>query len=156
LAQDGQSHKFIIEAMNGQITYDNLPVLTTFPGTFQKGSVSANYHGDGAPEDPRMAKLALHIVDVTLPQNIHVRVDRWKEHIDGVITMKQIGQQQGHCGNFNGDGKDDTNQHRDQLGGHNSLFSPPISPSELLFPPSTFVDDQTGPPAAAASFEGRA
>jgi len=160
-----QNNKFIIEAMekstksttsDGQITYNGMPVLTTFPSTFNQGPVSARYHNQAAALDVRM-HMPLHIVDVDLPENIHVQVDRWTEHIDGQITMSPIEGMRGHCGDFNGNPNNDQSAKVDSAGAHYPLLGGPVSPSQLLFPPTTFIDQHNFPRLVpeAGTYESR-
>jgi len=147
-----QNNKLIIEAMTesttsdapGKITYNGNAILTTFPSTFSEGPVSVKYHNTGTSLDPRM-KLPLHIVDVSLPENVQVQVDRWTEHIDGQITMPPGVGMDGHCGNFNGNPSDDQSATVDASGAHKPLFGGPVSASELMFAPSTFVEQHNIP-----------
>jgi len=149
-----QNSKLIIEAMQesttsaapGKMTYNGQPILTTFPSTFSApgGSVTAKYHNQGASLDPRMT-LPLHIVDVTLPQGVQLTVNRWTEHIDGQITMSAVPGMTGHCGNFDGNPSDDQSATVDAWGAHKPLLGGPVSPSELLFAPTTFVDQHNFP-----------
>jgi len=161
-----QNNKFIIEAMekstkstgqDGQITYNGMPVLSTFPSTFSQGPVTARYHNQGPALDPRM-KMPLHIVDVTLPDGVFVTVDRWTEHIDGQITMSSSSGMEGHCGNFNGNPSDDQSATVDAAGAHRPLSNPPVIPSELLFQPTTFIEQHNVPKLveSADTFNGRA
>lgn len=143
------NNKFIVEALNGGINYNGLSVMNTFPSSFSQGPVTAKYHNEGLPNDPRMGKMKLHIVDITLPLGVTVQVDRWKEHIDGKITMNQVeamkGSMTGHCGNFNGNSQDDVSKTLDKWGGHYSLTNDGVSAEHLLFPPSNFHDDKLRP-----------
>merc|ERR1712039_505816 len=54
----------------------------------------------------------LRVVHLTLPLNVQVQINRWTEpaegnYINAKITMSAQPNQDGHCGNFNGNPTDD-------------------------------------------------
>merc|ERR1719413_164846 len=62
-------------------------------------------------QDGRAGK-ALHIVHLTLPGQVTVQINRWMEasegnYINAKISMPAQPNQDGHCGNFNGNPVDD-------------------------------------------------
>merc|ERR1719413_236583 len=62
-------------------------------------------------QDGRAGK-ALHIVHLTLPGQVTVQINRWMEasegnYINAKISMPAQPNQDGHCGNFNGNVADD-------------------------------------------------
>merc|ERR1712084_46119 len=75
----------------------------------------------------------MKIVHVTLPLGITMQINRWVSNKDGdyinvKITMPRQPNQDGHCGNFNGNATDDArSQVRARVG------TTGVDPSELLF-----------------------
>jgi hypothetical protein len=102
---------------NGQITWDNQPILGAF-GTFDAAGLGTiNYNDQGELVDEAQSHLQRHIVHMTLPNNVQVQVMRWANHINLRITMSSVPGQDGHCGNFNGNpGDDTTDQIRARIG----------------------------------------
>jgi hypothetical protein len=165
-----QNHKFIIEAMekttksttkDGQITYDGVPVLTTFPSQFTSPDnlVQAKYSNQGASLDKRMT-MPLKMVEMTLPENIRVTVDRWDEHLDGEISMMSTEGMTGHCGNFNGNPHDDQGSALDSDGAHAPLIGATMIQQTdplLIFEPTTFIAQTNFPPPEGPqdTFNGR-
>merc|ERR1712146_738661 len=94
---------------NGQITFDNQPILMSF-GTYNAAGLVVAYNDQGELVDGAMGHLQRHIVHVSLPGGGKVEVMRWSNHINVRITMApRPGQDiDGHCGNFNGNAADDT------------------------------------------------
>merc|ERR1712151_289001 len=103
-------HTLIIEAMDGQMTWDGKAILLDFPSSFEaEGIASARYHELGEPIDKAQSHRPIRGVDLDLPLGVSVRVNRWAKHLDVLITMRpQMGGQDGHCGNFNFNDTDDT------------------------------------------------
>jgi hypothetical protein len=113
---------------NGQITLDDMPILTAFPSDFivPDGRGTVTYNAQGTLVDGAQASLEKHIVHMSLASGVHVEVMRWANHINVRITMPSLGQD-GHCGNFNGVASDDSaDQIRVRLGSS-------IPQSDLLF-----------------------
>jgi hypothetical protein len=68
------------------------------------------------------------LINALMPNNVHLRVNRWPKHIDAIIQMpQQLRGQDGHCGNFNLDVSDDTKEL--VLG----RMGAPVSAEESLF-----------------------
>merc|ERR1712211_182486 len=74
------------------------------------GLITARYHELKEPISKAMLHMPMvHGIDVELPQDLRITVNRWSKHVDLVIHMRaQAGGQDGHCGNFNGDASDDS------------------------------------------------
>merc|ERR1712014_217730 len=74
--------------------------------------VTAAYDSNGATmQDGREGK-QLHVIHLTLPLSVNVQINRWMEaaegnYINAKITMSAQPNQDGHCGNFNGNPADD-------------------------------------------------
>lgn len=106
-----QNHTMVIEARDGQITWDGEVIMQEFPSSWHAENwlAWARYHEHPEPIDKAQPFRPIHGVDVTLPLGVRVRVNRWAKHLDVVVTMRpQSGGQDGHCGNFNGNSTDDT------------------------------------------------
>jgi hypothetical protein len=106
-----QGHVLKVGPMeNGQITYDDQVILTSF-GTFNAAGVgTVTYSDQGDLVDGAMGHLQKHIVHASLPGGVKVDVMRWSNHINVRITMAPDAGQDGHCGNFNGNPADDTTE----------------------------------------------
>merc|ERR1712056_46501 len=103
-------HKLIIGTTTA--TWDNQPILGGFPATFSNELIQAQYDGNGATMQDGRAGKPLHIVHLTLPLQVSVQINRWMEasegnYINAKITMPAQPNQDGHCGNFNGNQADD-------------------------------------------------
>merc|ERR1712039_1006563 len=77
----------------------------------------------------------LRVVHLTLPSNVQVQINRWTEpaegnYINAKITMSAQPNQDGHCGNFNGNPTDDA---RMQVRARIGVTGVPAGP-EFLFP----------------------
>jgi hypothetical protein len=102
--------KIIVGSLEtGPITVDGVPVLTTFPSTYnlQGGTLSYNNQGqlvDKADHDPASSK----ILHMALPAQLNIEVMRWENYIDLKIEMPKQTSQDGSCGNFNGRADDDS------------------------------------------------
>jgi hypothetical protein len=113
-----QGHVLKVGPMeNGQITWDNQPILGAF-GTFDAAGLgSIAYNDQGELVDEAQSHLQRHIVHMTLPNSVQVQVMRWANHVNVRITMPPAAGQDGHCGNFNGNpGDDTTDQIRARVG----------------------------------------
>jgi len=114
-----QGHVLRVGPMeNGQITFDNQVILTSF-GTLNlvAGLGVVTYNDQGELVDGAMGHLERHIVHMELPGGVKVEVMRWSNHINLRITMTPRAGQDGHCGNFNQNPGDDTTVSiRDRIG----------------------------------------
>jgi hypothetical protein len=106
-----QGHVLKVGSMeNGQITFDNEPILSSF-GTFDAAGLGTIIYSDrGDLVDQAQSHLKKHIVHMTLPNGVQVQVMRWSNHINLRLTMAPIAGMDGHCGNFNADPGDDTTE----------------------------------------------
>jgi len=115
-----QGHVFKVGPMeNGQLTWDNQPVLSGFPSTFDAAGLGTiSYNSEGNLVDSAQSHLERHIVHIDIPSaKLHIQVMRWANHINVRISMPPLPGQDGHCGNFNGNAADDsTEQIRARLG----------------------------------------
>jgi len=107
-----KQNKLVIGATAGEATWNGQPILTTFPSNFHNEFVTAAYDSNGATmQDGRQGK-QLHVIHLTLPLNVNVQINRWMEQSEGnyinvKITMSAQPNQDGDCGNFNGNEADD-------------------------------------------------
>jgi len=139
-----QGHKLIVESMAGEAFWDGETILDTLPAEFSvEGVVQATFHQGvaGSLLDPSYALSDVKVVDLELPLGVRVSVNRWAQHVDVMITMRQqSGGQDGHCGNFNGDAADDTAEQIKQRMGEQVLAA------DLLFPEADPVEGTTRAP----------
>jgi len=115
-----QNHTFIVQAMDGRISWDGKEVLDRLPSRFsRKGLLDVKFHAGGRRADDNLDHLSLRTVDAVLPLGIKVTINRWPTHIDAMISMpRPQGDMDGHCGNWNHDPSDDTAAaFRQRLGG---------------------------------------
>jgi len=112
-------------------------ILVTFPGVFKdtSGLVSIEYNGQGELLQPGREGKSLHVLHITLPGQVSIQVNRWNEvgegrYINSKITMPtQPGGQDGNCGNYNGNGLDDT-----RMSVVGRLGKDGVAVGDLLFP----------------------
>merc|ERR1719221_1764321 len=112
-------------------------ILTTFPGEFRapSGLVTIEYNAQGELLQPGREGKSLHVVHITLPSQVTIQVNRWNEvgegrYINSKITMPtQPGGQDGNCGNYNGNGLDDT-----RIAVVGRLGKDGVAVEDLLFP----------------------
>jgi len=133
-----RGHVLVIEARDGQITWDGESILQEFPSDWSvQDLIKVQYHEEEQPIDKAQLHRPIHGIDVELPLGVTLTVNRWSKHLDLVIRMRpQAGGQDGHCGNHNGDALDDT---VDLIKGRMELR---VAKNDLLFPkPSAFSRD---------------
>jgi hypothetical protein len=136
-------HKLIVGEEHA--TWDGNPILTTFPSTFHDpdGLVNIVYNNVGQLLQPGREGKSLHVVHVNLPGGMLMQINRWNEagegrYINTKITMSQQPQQDGQCGNFNGNPADDARllvKARLGMGG--------VPAQDLIFPgPKTLINQE--------------
>jgi len=106
-----QNHTLIVEPLDGQVTWDGKAILQGFPSEEDIPSLLvARYHDAGNRIRDGLKHAVVGSVELELPLNVRITVNRWQDHIDVMITMRIFLDQKvdGHCGNFNGDASDDT------------------------------------------------
>jgi hypothetical protein len=129
----------VVGAMEtGSITWNGHPILTTFPSAFNPGNgVGISYNGNGQLVDNAMSKYERHIVHINLPLGVRLQVMRWSHHVNVRITMSPApGGQDGHCGNFNGDGSDDSTAEIKARLGNGVAYGEQIFRTYLPFSPA--------------------
>jgi len=123
---------------NGQL------ILTTFPSTWSDASVGASitYNAQGETLQQGREGKSFHVLHVTLPNRVTMQINRWNEpgegrYINVKITMPPQPEQDGDCGNFNGNPIDDM-----RLTVRTRLGKFGVPQNELLFPDAKTVVDQ--------------
>jgi hypothetical protein len=91
-------------------TWNGAPILKEMGSSFTEAigddAMNAKLHNDGKPM--RNGKGPPTTLDVFLPLNVKLTINRWGGHLDVMITMPAVrGGQDGLCGNFNGNQNDD-------------------------------------------------
>jgi len=139
------NHKLRIGARTA--SWDGQPILTGFPSTFRNANplVDISYNGQGSLLQQGREGKALHVVHVTLPSGVSLQVNRWTEASEGDyinvrLTMPKQPNQDGHCGNFNGNSMDD-----DRLQIRARVGTTGVDPSLLLFQHKTPVVEANRP-----------
>jgi hypothetical protein len=103
-----QGHRLVVEPQEGDIMWDGKHVLDDFPSEFHVPDlVAAHYHEGDDVVDLANRNLPLRIVTLELPEGVRVVINRWQKHLDARITMRPQSEQDGHCGNFDGDASND-------------------------------------------------
>jgi hypothetical protein len=126
-------HKLVVSTMESGavVTYDGVPVVNGFPasGKTADGLVTVQYNQAGAMMDDGKGVtgavrtgVQMHVLHIQLPLQVSLQVNEWNEGDEGAymnikITMPAQPNQDGHCGNFNGNpADDDRNQVRARVG----------------------------------------
>lgn len=135
-----KGNKLLIRTLDmgaNMVTYNNKPVATGFPSSFQSddGLVQIQYNGQGGTLQESRAGKAMHVLHITLPDGVSLQVNQWNEASEGPymnvrITMPAQPGQDGHCGNFNGNPADDE---RNAVRGRVGKTGVPAGP-DFLFP----------------------
>ncbi len=102
-----QNNTLIIGDRGGKSFWNQQEILSSLPSEFHNGIVSAKYHSASElVQDPERTTAG---VDVELPLGVKLLVNQGKNGLGIRITTPKIeGGQDGECGNFNGNGQDDT------------------------------------------------
>jgi len=136
-----KNNTLLVGPKGGKVYYSNREILTAVPDAFSvPGEITARYREKTVQLDEG-THVHVHSLDLSLQQGVHIVVHRWDVHLDVIITMNQLRQQDGYCGNFNGQEDDDNIQ---QI---RSRFPSEVPRKELLFPPTTFNQDAIRPKA---------
>merc|ERR1740138_213135 len=96
------------------VLYDGKSVINGFPANFKSpdGLVSIEYNNAGGIIQYGREGKQKHVVHVELPLGVRLQVNQWNEANEGAylnlaIDMPPQPNQDGHCGNFNGNPADD-------------------------------------------------
>jgi len=111
--EDGSENVLRISALSA--TWNGTPIIPDFPDAWENKDPRVKIFTDENGEilQPAREGKELHVVHVELPLNINLQINRWNEPTEGDYINMQIHmppqpEQDGHCGNFNGDPEDDT------------------------------------------------
>jgi len=122
-------------------SWNGQPILTQFGSTFvdPQSGVRATLNGEGELLQQGREGKPLRIVHVDMPNSVSLQINRWTEAYEGdyiniKITMPSQPNQDGHCGNFNGNPEDDR-----RLLIRSRVGSTGVDPSVLLFNTKTPV-----------------
>jgi hypothetical protein len=128
-------------------TFNGVPIIPNFPDTWVNTDppIKVTTDGSGIKLQPYREGKAMHIVHVELPLFIKVQINRWNEpgegdYINARIIMSMQPNQDGHCGNFNGDPTDDTRPKIRARIGTNG-----VEPADLIFKTKTPVKEPNRP-----------
>jgi len=104
-----EGHKLVVEPKDGQILWDGEAILGEMPSEWAvPGLAKARLYSAERALDPALTYKSVATADIELPSNVRLIVNRWRQHLDVLITMPpQAGGQDGHCGNYNGNATDD-------------------------------------------------
>lgn len=106
-------------------------ILMAFGEFDPAGLGKISYDNKGQLLDSAQEGLPRHIVHVLLPGNLFMQIYRWENHLNVRIRMPPTPNQDGHCGNFNGDKDDDA---RDMIVGRIGDF---VAKADLMFDTDT-------------------
>jgi len=95
---------------SGVLTVDGKPVIPSFPGSYSGDSFTLHYNDQGKLPDVVPEGNEKRVVHMSLPLGVKVSVFQWGNYMDVQIEMSAQPNQDGVCGNFNGDHGDDTTQ----------------------------------------------
>merc|ERR1711972_973923 len=129
-----KGNKLIISTRSA--TFNGQAILTTFPGSYNNPAlgIAIQYDGVGHTMQKGREGKDLHVIHLTLPSNVQVQINRWMEptegdYINARITMPPQPNQDGHCGNFNGNQQDD-----DRLQIRARIGTTGVEPNLLILP----------------------
>jgi hypothetical protein len=121
-----RNHTLVVGKKDAKVFFDDEEILASLPSKYQNKLMKASYHEDGKLVQD--AKRTAPAVDVQLPLHVKLMVNRGKNGVGVQIDMPRMSDgQDGQCGNFNGNGGDDTEELIEQRIGTT------ISADELLF-----------------------
>mmetsp|Transcript_55430 Transcript_55430/g.153457 ORF Transcript_55430/g.153457 Transcript_55430/m.153457 type:complete len:224 (+) Transcript_55430:2-673(+) len=96
---------------DGPITVDGKPVLKEFPSSYRLDDLAViTYSAEGKLVDKATKDWDRKVVRMELPLGVHLEVFRWNNYLDLRLTMPKQPDQDGSCGNMNGDADDDTTE----------------------------------------------
>jgi len=121
-----QGHKMQVDSMLGSIKCDGSDILSNF-GRANCGNAVITFDSEGELVDAAMAFLPHKVVHMTFPGGTEIQVNRWPNFINAKVQMSKQPQQDGVCGNFNGNPQDDQGKDLHQRFGHG------VSQGECLF-----------------------
>jgi len=107
-------HKIVVGALEeGPPTFDGHPILTGFPSIFDlpQGMGRITYDGNGKLVDGATHIWEKKVVRMDLPLGVTMEVFRWDNYLDFRLIMSKQPNQDGCCGNFDGDPVNDGTAH---------------------------------------------
>jgi hypothetical protein len=117
-------------------SYNGQPILQTFPATFNSpdGLIHIQYNCHGEVLQEGRGGKELHVIHIQLPMGVTMQINRWDEpgegdYINTKILMSAAPNQDGQCGNFNGNPADDARLMVRARMGRNG-----VSQQDLIFP----------------------
>jgi hypothetical protein len=136
---DGTKNVLRISALTA--TWNGGGIIPGFPDKWSNKNPNIEIVTDGSGEIMQSSRAGkqLHVVHVKLPYSIDLQINRWNEagegeYINMKLTMSAQPNQDGHCGNFNGNPGDDTRPLiRSRIG------TTGVDPQDLLFNTKTPV-----------------
>lgn len=104
-----KGHVLKVGPLNGgHISWDGQPILEEFGEFDPDGLGKLSYDDQGQLVDSAQEHVQKRIVHVSLPGRFFMQIFRWENHLNVRIRMPPTAEQDGHCGNFNGDRDDDS------------------------------------------------
>lgn len=95
-------------SLDGKVFWNREQILKSAPSEYSNSLISAKYHRRTLVQDPTRTAVAPGF-DIDLPLGVRLAVNRGRNGLGIKISMPPMeGGQDGQCGNFNGDGRDDT------------------------------------------------
>jgi len=144
-SKDGSQNILRIGALSA--SWNGGMIIPGFPDSWsnEDPKVEVVTDSNGEVMQPGRAGKTMHVVHVKLPLGVVLQINRWNEpgegdYINTQITMSRQPDQDGHCGNFNGDPNDDTRPLiRSRIG------TTGVDPQNLLFAVKTPVKQPNRP-----------
>lgn len=145
--QSSNGNKNILRISSLKASYNGQPIIPNFPDQWSNTDpfISVVTDSNGETMQPGREGKDLHVVHVKLPSLVRLEINRWNEpgegdYINVKIIMPVQPNQDGHCGNFNGDPADDTRPLiRSRIGTNG------VDPANLLFNVKTPVKKANRP-----------
>jgi hypothetical protein len=139
LEAHGQKNVLRISALHAM--WNDQHIIPGFPDQWSHKNPKVEVTTDGEGDILQRGRQgkAMHVVHVKLPLGVTLQINRWNEpgegdYINVKLDMSPQPNQDGHCGNFNGDPSDDSRlQVRARIG------TTGVSPNNLLFSVKTPV-----------------
>jgi len=95
---------------SGVLNVNGQRVMSVFPGSYTGAGFTLTYDSQGEVADVVPEGNEKRIVHMELPLGVKVRVYQWNNYVDVQVEMSAQPNQDGVCGNFNGNHADDTTQ----------------------------------------------
>lgn len=105
------NHKIIVGSLEtGEVTFDGQEILPNLDSVYEMphGLGTLKYDTFGDLVDVAQNKMPKRVVHMSLPLDVRITIFRWKNYVDLRIDMPRQPDQDGACGNGNGNILDDT------------------------------------------------